>query len=74
MSSITIEGNIVHEQRTNNDGRIVCVTHTCASRRVAQVTATRIDLESKGWAVSGIGAGDDIRLPLLLPGEKMGQP
>jgi hypothetical protein len=72
MTTVVVEGNNVHEQRNNTDGEIVRVTHTCSSRRVAQVTAAKIALASRGWDLSGIGSTDGWRLPLLLPGEKMG--
>ena len=73
MITVFAEGNIVHEQRTSDDGKCVHFRHTCDSHRVAQVTAAKIDLASKGWTVSGIGSGDSLRLPLLLAGEKMGR-
>lgn len=72
VTIVIVDGSIVHEQRETDDGELVCLRHTCPSRRVAQVTAAKIDLALRGWTVSGIGSGDSPRLPLLLPGEKMG--
>lgn len=67
--TITIDGNIVHEQADGARG-----THTCATRRAAQVLAAVLALRETGWKVRGPSTSDGFRLPLLLPGEKLGQP
>ena len=68
-TTVTLDGLLVFEQRTGER-----ITHTCATRRVAQVLAATTALRAKGWSTSGLGSGDEPRLPLLLAGEKMGLP
>ena len=67
MNTITSDGVVVYEQRGTT--RII---HTCFSRRVAQVYAAILELRDAGWTISGLGTSDRLRLPLLLPGERMG--
>ena len=67
---ITLDGAIVHHEQ--DDTR---TTHTCATRRVAEVLATKLELESAGWvSSSGLSSSDNPRRPLLLPSEHMGLP
>ncbi|MGN6107218.1 MAG: hypothetical protein ACTHU0_19075 [Kofleriaceae bacterium] len=66
--SVTVDGNIVHEQRAGEQR-----VHRCATHRVAQVLAARLELEAAGWSVEGPSTTDGMRLPLVLPGEPMGQ-
>jgi hypothetical protein len=73
-TTVTIDGNIVYQQRVLASGKVEHITNTCATRRVAQVHAATIALRSKGWGVSSIGSSDKPCRPLLLPGEKMAQP
>lgn len=66
--TITTDNLMVHEQR---DGEVI--THACATRRVAQVTAAKLALRAAGWHVDGVGTTDGNRRPLALPGERAGQ-
>lgn len=66
---ITIDGTAVFEQ--NNDENII---HRCATRRVAQILATALELRASGWAIAWPSSQHRFRRPLLLPGERMREP
>lgn len=68
-TTITIDGITVYEQRGTE-----CITHTCVTRRVAQILAAELELREAGWTVTGIGSADGPRRPRLLPGERMNEP
>lgn len=69
MTTITIDGLTVHEQRSNEH-----IIHTCATRRVAQILAAELELQAAGWSTHDLSSMDRPRRPLLLPGEKMREP
>jgi len=66
---IIVDGTIVHQQFPGEHR-----THKCATRRVAQVLAARLQLEAAGWRVDPPSTTWPFRRPLLLPGERCGQP
>lgn len=67
-TTVTIDGNVVYTQRPGER-----TTSTCATRRVAQVFAATTALRGDGWIVSPIRSSDRPRLPLMLPGERIGR-
>lgn len=69
MPVVVVDGTVVHVQRAHERS-----THRCATRRVAQALATRLQLEAAGWRVDGPSTAWAFRRPLLLPGEHCGQP
>ena len=66
----TIDGSIVYEQRDTDEGT-ERITHTCATRRVAQILAIELELRDAGWTVRGLASSDQPRRPLILAGEAM---
>lgn len=59
---ITIVGNTVTAAHA---------IHHCATRRVAELQAARLDLIAHGWRVGELSSQDRPRRPLKLPGERM---
>jgi hypothetical protein len=69
MNDIVLNGMTVTVRSGSRSESVLCAT-----RRVAEILATRLLLEEAGWQVSALSSADRPRRPLLLRGEKMCAP
>lgn len=69
--TVTIDNATVYQQYEAN-GESTRIVHHCATRRVAQILAATLELQSAGWSTCGLSTRDGARRPLLLAGERIG--